>query len=70
MLHYNSVEIKSKNPEEKAKAIEARDYLRSLILDKIVEIEISNIDKYGRLLGVVCCNGRNINNLMLEKMIV
>lgn len=66
MLHYNCAEIKSKNPDEKAKAIQARDYLRSLILDKIIDIDISSSDKYGRLLGVVHCNGVNINNAMLD----
>jgi micrococcal nuclease len=67
MLHYNSAEIKSKNPDEKAQAIVARDYLRSLILNKIIEIDINGSDKYGRLLGDVICNGCNINQLMLHE---
>lgn len=35
----------------KNKAVQARDYLRNLILDKHVMIDISGTDKYGRLLA-------------------
>jgi micrococcal nuclease len=67
LLGYNSAEIKSKNPDEKAKALQARDFLQSLILNKIVEIDITGGDKYGRLLGVIGCDGKNINELMIQK---
>lgn len=47
---YNSAEIKTKDAEEKAKAIAARDYLASLILNKIVKLKLGPFDKYGRIL--------------------
>jgi endonuclease YncB( thermonuclease family) len=67
MMHYNSAELKSKNPDEKKKALEAKQFLQSQILDKIIEIDITGTDKYGRLLGVVYCDGCNINQLMLDR---
>ena len=44
-------EMKSKNANEKQAAVAARDFLRSLILDKIIIVECGDFDKYGRLLG-------------------
>jgi len=43
-------EIRTKNTIEKKVAKEARDYLRSLILDKIIFVQCHTFDKYGRLL--------------------
>lgn len=43
-------ELKSKNAKEQLHAIEARDYLRTLILNKIVHIKCHKFDKYGRIL--------------------
>lgn len=42
--------LKSKNAKEQLHAIEARDYLRTLILNKIVHIKCHKFDKYGRIL--------------------
>ncbi len=36
--------------KEKVKAIESRDFLRSLVLNKEVDLECLNFDKYGRVL--------------------
>jgi micrococcal nuclease len=62
-------EIKSKNHNEKNAAIIARDYLRSLILDKIIIVECGDFDKYGRLLGELYLEGNNIplSKQMIEK---
>lgn len=46
---------------------ESRDYLMSLVLNKIVRVEILGQDKYGRFLGNVYCNGQHINKLMIEQ---
>lgn len=59
----NCAEIKSKDP----KAIAARDFLRSLILDKIVKIKIDGFDKYGRLVGLIISDNININKLMIDE---
>lgn len=67
---YNSAEIKSKSPEEKEMGKKSRDYLRSLILHKIVEIEIiidsKNKDPYKRPLVIIRHEGKIINDLMVE----
>jgi micrococcal nuclease len=66
-LRYNTAEIRTKDVEEKKKAIVSRDYLRGLILDKIIEIDVVDEDKYGRLLIEVFMDGVNINDDMLNK---
>lgn len=58
MLGYNCAEMKPHNTDPeydaiKAKAIAARDYLRSLILGKVVFIQCFDYDKYGRILANV-----------------
>lgn len=69
-IGYNSAEIKSKDPIEKAKAIESREYLKSIILNKIVELEIildsKNKDPYKRPLVVIHFDNKNINDLMIQ----
>lgn len=59
-------EIKTKNPEEKEAGIEARNFLKDLILEKIVTIECLDFDKYGRLLINLFYNDKNIMKLMIE----
>jgi endonuclease YncB( thermonuclease family) len=55
----------SKKEVEKAWAIKSRDYLRSLILDRIVTIKCGKFDKYGRILATVMLGGECINDKML-----
>lgn len=50
MYGYNSAEVRTTNPEEKKQGLAARDFLRSMILGKIVEAHGLGLDKYGRLL--------------------
>jgi micrococcal nuclease len=69
-------EIKGKSEEEKLMAKEARDYLSSIILGKIIRLEIihDNKEKYGRILakiyhtvnGVETC----LNDLLIEQRYV
>ena len=59
-------EIKTKNPEEKKAAILARDFLKDLILEKIVQIECLGFDKYGRLLTNVFYDDKNVMKTMIE----
>ena len=56
MLGYNSHEMKQKKDDpnaatNKASAVAARDYLRSLVLGRRVFIQCHEQDKYGRILG-------------------
>ena len=59
-------EIKTKNMDEKARAIQARDYLRGIILNKVVSITCGDFDKYGRLLVKVFYNNENMNDKMIH----
>ena len=69
MMGIDTPEIKTKNTYEKQLAVKARDFLRELILDKIVVIECLDFDKYGRLLGNLYIEGNemSISNMMIEK---
>ena len=61
--------MKTKNTYEKQLAVKARDFLRDLILDKIIVIECLDFDKYGRLLGNLYIEGNemSISTMMIEK---
>lgn len=54
-------EIRTKNLNEKKKAIEIRDLLRDKILDKFVIIKCGKFDKYGRLLGDIYTEDKSIH---------
>jgi micrococcal nuclease len=62
-------EIRTKNADEKSRAIFIRDFLREKVLNKILIIECGKFDKYGRLLADVFIYGESqtISQLMLEK---
>ena len=60
-------EMKSKNANEKQAAVAARDFLRGLILDKIIIVECGDFDKYGRLLGEIYLEG---NPVSLSKQMI
>lgn len=59
-------EIRTKDKTEKRIAEIARDKLREKIMDKIVELENVNIDKYGRILADVKYNKKNMGDWLLE----
>lgn len=59
-------ELRTKNMLEKDKAIKARDYLRNLILNKIVNVELFKFDKYGRPLVKIGINGKDVSELMIK----
>jgi len=52
-MGYNTAGIRTKDPEEKRKGLRARDFLRDLILDKVVWVEFGPNDKYGRPLATI-----------------
>ncbi len=68
LIGIDTPEIKSKNPSEKQKAIQTRDYLRSKILDKIIILDCLDFDKYGRLLGYIFLEGyeKSINQELID----
>jgi endonuclease YncB( thermonuclease family) len=76
LLGIDTPEIKTKNLKEKEKALLVRQYLRDLILDKIIFIKCEGFDKYGRLLAYIytesyshCDIVNNDNNLKMGGML-
>lgn len=73
LAEINAPEFKTKNLEEKKKGIISRDYLRELILGKIIYILCGKFDKFGRLLGTIYLpeneqnnqNTQNVNELLV-----
>ena len=58
---------KGKLKIEKLAAIQAKQYLSSLVLNKIVDLTIHGWDKYGgRVLGTIFFINQNINRLMID----
>ena len=58
----DTAELRSKNSEEKAHAKAARDYVKSIILDKVITIHCYEFDKYGRLLVDVFTDNSSLSN--------
>ena len=67
LVGIDSAEIKSKNAKEKEAAIKARDYLKDMILDKIINVECGKFDKYGRLLITIFYDDMNVNEHLVEQ---
>ena len=62
----DSPEIKAKSANEKKLAVLSKDALTKQIIGKTVELKNVSMEKYGRLLADVYCNGIHINKWMLE----
>jgi endonuclease YncB( thermonuclease family) len=43
-----------------------RDLLREKILNKVVQVECDDLDKYGRLLTVIYIDGENVNQWLID----
>ncbi len=67
LLGINTPELRTKNKKEKELGKEARDYLRELILDKEVLVDIIKKGKFGRHLAYVYYNDIYINDLLIKK---
>lgn len=67
LLGINAPEIRTKNLEEKEKGYNSKNYLYGILQDKIVTFDCKGYDKYGRLLGTIYLNGKNINDELLDK---
>ena len=66
LSNINTPEIRSKNEEEKIKAKEVRDILKSKILNKKVKLKCGKMDKYGRILVDVYLDQECINDWLLN----
>ena len=60
-------EIKTSNLYEKECALIARDFLRELLMDKIVVLKDVELEKYGRILAFVYIDEQNVSELLCEK---
>ena len=60
-------EIKGKDENEKKIAVMARDSLSSRILNKEVILKNVALEKYGRLLADVYCDGTHFNQWMIDQ---
>ena len=58
-------ELRTRSKLEKEAGYKARDFLRSKILKKVVEITCGKFDKYGRLLVRIKYEGEDISDLMV-----
>lgn len=63
LLGIDTPEMKGKF---KTKAKAAQEFLSSQIMGRVVELSNVSMEKYGRLLADVHCNGVHINKLMLD----
>ena len=63
-------ELRGGSDAEKKQGLLARDYLRGLILDKVIFVVCTGLDKYGRVLGTLYMKEgdlQSVNDLMIEK---
>ena len=60
-------EIRTKNAEEKQCAILTRNFLKDLLMDKIVTLKEVELEKYGRILADVYLDEVNLSDLLCEK---
>lgn len=76
LMGIDTPEMKTKDEKEKQFATHVRDFLRDKMLDKIVNVECLEFEKYGRLLVNIniiegsldtAPNIININKLLIEK---
>jgi len=60
-------ELRSKNIKEKKFAKEIKKYLKSMIENDFVNLELLKFDKYGRILANVYYNNESINKLLVDR---
>lgn len=62
----DSPEMRGSSPNEKQHALQSRDALKEKIMDKIITLDISGLEKYGRVLATVYYKGENVNEWLLQ----
>jgi len=67
IIGIDTPEIKTSNPQEKELGLKAKDFLESMILEKVLKVHFLKNDKYGRpLVEIFLHNGQSISNLMIS----
>lgn len=59
-------EIKGKRANNPAAAKKARDFTRSMLVSKSVRIDRITTDRYGRTVGEIFVDGKNIGELLVK----
>lgn len=61
-------EIRTKNQKEKTKGYIARDFLKSLIEEKVLKVKFGKDGKFGRpLVEIYLQNGQSISDIMIQQ---
>lgn len=66
IIGIDTPELRTKNPEEKEIGYKARDFLRGLVLNKIVQLKCHKFDKYGRLLVDVVTDNGSVKDILIQ----
>lgn len=67
MVGYDSPEMRSKNAEEKEAAIQAKEFVKTLLPKGTFLGTCNGLDKYGRLLLNIQYKGQYIKDIMILK---
>ena len=70
LLGVDTAEIRTKNVEEKAVAVEAKEYVRKLLSENEFEVVCDGLDKYGRVLCEIVFSSlekRTLSSFIVEK---
>ena len=62
-------ELRGSNPQERAMAIEARNILSNLVMDKNVFVRNARTEKYGRILADVYLDEINLSEYLLDQKV-
>lgn len=66
LIGIDTPELRTRNAKEKALGIKARDFLKDLVLDKVVLAKFSCFDKYGRLLVWLYVENEDVASKLIE----
>ena len=70
LLGVDTPELRSRDNAEKALAREARDIVKKMILNKIVGVNFSQYDKYGRILvRITTQSGEDLSQHLIEEKV-
>lgn len=67
MKGIDTPELKDNDIRKMARARSAQKFLSSVILGKTVQLTDVSMEKYGRLLSQVYCEGVHVNQLMMDE---
>jgi micrococcal nuclease len=66
IAHIDTPELRTKDMNEKKMGVDARDKLKVLIENKIVDVECFEFDKYGRLLVEITIGDIKVHEWLIE----